>query len=276
MMKRWILAGLLFLSASVLMAQIPGLGPVELAYLGIVPSAGGNTVGIDADGDGVAECTFGVTGTDNIGGTLSCLSNDDAAGSFSILENIDNGTHSITVTAPESVTANRTVVLQDDVSPFDTAVANMVDSYDFCGQGAAAGATVYLQPNLSRGSTAEDIYPGSTACDAKDFATDAGANERPLAGATGSSAGILRPYTVTGLICQVVGGTDDAITMTLMDDTVSTTVTLNMTIAGGQALGKFEGKVAIGGGSRLSVEANADDDDLSAADYFCTLFVSFS
>jgi hypothetical protein len=232
----------------------------------IITTQGGTTVGIDADGDGTAECTFGVAGTDDIGGTLSCLSNDDAGGSFSLLENIDNGTHSITVSSPESLNTNRAVVLQDDLTPFDTAVANMNWQFSFCGNGAAAGATVWLPPPTTLGL---DLIPGGAGCDGRQSVVSADdTDEIPY--------DIRRPFTATGMICQVRGGVDDTVIITLMLNASASalTCTLNIT-AGPQGLCRSEEKVAIGGGQRWALEMDADDDDLSAADYLCTVFASF-
>jgi hypothetical protein len=134
----------------------------------------------------------------------------------------------------------------------------------FCGQGGNA-ANRYIGPATGIGV---DVTPANATCDGYDAAAVGDADEIPL--------GISIAYTVQGMACQLDSGTNDTVEMTLYDDTVEVpAITCIITAAGGIETCSVAATASIAAGSLLAIEADPDDDNLSAQDFYCLLFVSF-
>lgn len=135
----------------------------------------------------------------------------------------------------------------------------------FCGQGGDA-ATRYIGPVAAAG---DDITPGGATCDGMDEALVADADELPWGDTT--------YYKVTRMQCQLTGGVDDTVDMTLYDDTVSVSaLTCEITADGGTAVCSVHAEATLVAGSLLAIEAVPDDDNLSAADFSCALTVTLT
>jgi len=134
----------------------------------------------------------------------------------------------------------------------------------FCGQGGN-GANQWIGPQTGIGV---DVTVGNATCDGYDANTAAGADAVPL---TMSMA-----YTVRGMSCLLDSGTDDTVDMILYDDTAAVAdVACVITAAGGIETCSVNATHAVGAGSLLAILADPDDDDLSAQDFYCMLFVEF-
>jgi len=146
--------------------------------------------------------------------------------------------------------------------------AGLTNTYRFCGQGVNGSGPNWLGP-VPIGSNGADYTTGAAGCDALDSTTEATADAPVDAFA----------YTVIGMVCSVTdGGTDDTYTFQARDDTADVTgatcaVTLNG--AGTETCSVSGIAVAVAAGSAVAVSQIATDDDCSACDAECLVFVTY-
>ena len=132
----------------------------------------------------------------------------------------------------------------------------------FCGQGGGASTDRYIGPAISLGLA---LDASSAACDGLDESTVGAADEIPL--------GLTEAYVVQGMFCELNSGTDDTVVMTLYDDTAATVVSCTITAAGGIETCFTNLDAAVAASSLLAILVDNDDDDLSAQDLFCHVFI---
>ena len=135
---------------------------------------------------------------------------------------------------------------------------------EFCGQGGNA-TNRFLGPARAIG---QELIKGNAACHGFDAATAEGADEIPW-------TDFALNYTARGMYCTTDGGVNDTVDMVLYDDTASTNIACTITSGGGIADCSDDEveRVPVAGSSRMTVLADPDDDDLSAVNYMCRVFI---
>jgi len=218
-----------------------------------------------------ANCTDAATGTEDCDFTVGVVEAGAAAETRFHID-ADGGiiigsANNNTVTLTTSTTGNAAVVAPAK-SIQSAEFGGLTNAYRFCGQGANGSTTSFVGP-VPIGSNGADYTTGAAGCDALDNTTEATADGPPDAFG----------YTVNGMICSIAdGGTDDTYTFQLRDDAADVTgVTCAVVLngAGTDVCSISDVSVVVAAGSAVAVSQTGDDDNCSACDTECLVFVTY-
>jgi hypothetical protein len=211
---------------------------------------GSSTIG---DGTAAADYTLTFNGEDN-DGTITYMEDEDRF-------DFDND---VVVGNDLTVTADVTVATLDAAVP-----AIALHEIRFCGNGPNGNTTVYNGPILETDMDTDMTF-GAAGCDANDSTTETNVDDAPIPFA----------YKPVAMACLLAaGGTDDTVTFQLREDQSDVTgLTCNVVMDGAnaqQCVVRLAAPETVAAGSLIDVSMVATDDNLSAIDAECRVFVTF-
>jgi hypothetical protein len=139
----------------------------------------------------------------------------------------------------------------------------------FCGNAANGNTAKYIGPILEA-DMGTDMTFGAAGCDGNDSNTETDVDDAPIPFA-------YKPVAMTCILAA--GGTDDVVTIQMREDTSDVTgLTCNVTVDGAaakQCTVRLPAPETVSAGSLVDVKTIATDDDLSAVDMECRVYVTF-
>lgn len=148
--------------------------------------------------------------------------------------------------------------------------AMLLTQVRFCGNGSNGNTPMYNGPVLESDMD-NDMTFGGAVCDANDSTTETDVDDDAVVGFA---------YKPTGMVCAIAaGGTDDTVTFQLREDQSDVTgITCNVVMDGAaakQCSVRLSSPETVAAGSLVDIKIVAENEDLTAIDAECRVFVTF-